>query len=130
MDMNAKLPCYYYRGQNTFHNPNPSDIRPSQTGPLICCVLFFTLQTSASHRTHHVRLPQRFAHAVHLLGAGAAHDKVLCDHGAADQIQRADEGFVRLGVQACDHRLDVVWPEPREKNMRYCVTTRALQLYR
>lgn len=43
--------------------------------------------------TDHIRLPQRFTHAVHLLRAGAAHNKVLCHHGAANQIQGADEGF-------------------------------------
>lgn len=43
--------------------------------------------------TDHIRLPQRFTHPVHLLRAGAAHNKVLCHHGAANQIQGADEGF-------------------------------------
>ena len=74
------------------------------------------LQPSAPQHTHHVGLPQRLAHAVHLLGAGAAHDEVLGDHGAADEVQRADEGFERLGVEASDHGLDVVRPEPNERN--------------
>lgn len=64
--------------------------------------------------THHVGLPQRFTHAVHLLGAGAAHDKVLRHHGAANQIQGADERLKSFRVQAGNDGLDVVGPEPEE----------------
>lgn len=48
--------------------------------------------------TYHVRLPQRFTHAVHLLRAGAAHNKVFCHHGAANQIQGADERLKGFGI--------------------------------
>lgn len=64
--------------------------------------------------THHVGLPQRLTHAVHLLGAGAAHNKVLRHHGAADQVQGADERLKGLGVQTGDDGLDVVGSEPWE----------------
>lgn len=71
-----------------------------------------TLCWNCFHATHHVGLPQRFTHAVHLLWAGAAHDKVLRHHGAADQIQGADERLKGFGIQPSNDRLDVVWPEP------------------
>lgn len=64
--------------------------------------------------THHVGLPQRFTHAVHLLGAGAAHNKVLRHHGAANQIQGADEWLKGFGIQAGNDGLDVVGSEPGE----------------
>lgn len=71
-----------------------------------------TLCWNCFHATHHVGLPQRFTHAVHLLWAGAAHDKVLRHHGATDQIQGADERLKGFGIQPSNDRLDVVWPEP------------------
>lgn len=64
--------------------------------------------------SYHVWLPQRFTHAVHLLCTGATHNKVLCHHGAANQIQGADEGFKGFGVQPSNDRLDVVWPKPEQ----------------
>lgn len=69
----------------------------------------------SSHSTYHVWLPQRFTHAVHLLWTGAAHNEVFCHHGAANQIQGADEGLKGFGIQSSDHRLDVVWPKPNER---------------
>lgn len=62
-------------------------------------------------RTHHVRFPQRLAHAVQLLGARAAHHEVVRHHRAADQIERRHVRFVRLWVQSGHHRLDEVRAE-------------------
>lgn len=69
----------------------------------------------SSHGTYHVRLPQRFTHPVHLLRTGAAHNKVFCLHGAADQIQGADERLKGFGIKSGDHRLNVVRPEPNKR---------------
>lgn len=68
--------------------------------------------------TYHVWLPERFTHAVHLLWASAAHNKVLCHHGAANQVQGADEWLKGLGVQTSDHRLNVVWPKSETRDSR------------
>ena len=38
------------------------------------------------HLTHHIRLPEGLAHAVHLLWAGAADHEIIGYHGAADQV--------------------------------------------
>jgi len=59
----------------------------------------------------HVRFPERLAHAVELLGASSRHDEVLGLHGASDEVERADEGFVGLGLQTGDNGLDEVRAE-------------------
>ena len=65
-----------------------------------------------SDRTYHIRLPNWFTHSIHLLRAGTAHNKVICNHGTANQIHRSNKGFKGLRVKASNHRFHKVGTKP------------------
>lgn len=63
-------------------------------------------------KTHHVRVPEGFTHAVQLFGARPSHNKVLGFHGAANQIHRGNVGLISLGIQTRNNWLNKVGPKP------------------
>ena len=70
--------------------------------------------------THHIRFPQRLAHAVHLFIACAAHNKVIRLHGAANEIHGSDVGLGGDRVQAGDHGLNEVGAEAAIRQRKRC----------
>lgn len=112
---------YRRRRHGPRHSASP--VRWSRTGPLVPAGPTAALRLVCNRnvlkfvtaRTHHVGLPQGLAHAVHLLRTRPAHHEVLRHHRAADQVQGADERLEGFWVQSCDHRLDVVRPEPENE---------------
>jgi hypothetical protein len=71
------------RGQPESQHRDTGECLPQATHPQPCVAVRQTHPTG----THQVRAPERLAHAKELLAARAAHDKVLGEHLAADQVR-------------------------------------------